>query len=42
MKGIYWSSGSYAGNTFNAWFFQMNDGCDKTGVISVWPVRGGL
>jgi hypothetical protein len=41
----YWSSTTYAGNTFNAWNVYMNDGLvtldGKPSTHYVWPVSGG-
>ena len=41
----YWSSTTYAGSTYDAWFVYMYNGFvhghDKTDSLCVWPVRGG-
>ena len=41
----YWSSTTYAGNTTNAWYVNLNDGNvntnNKANTNYVWPVRGG-
>ncbi len=46
QSGFYWSSTTYAANTYYAWVVRLDGGnvgvLDKPVAYSVWPVRGGL
>ena len=45
QPAYYWSSSTYAGNTFSAWHVHLGhgivDGGGKTYAYYVWPVRAG-